>query len=62
MTTKAEDFMKANDDSPVVSGAAVGKGGQGGYYTLKNGKTFKLSLEDCQALSKTYPRWDQACH
>jgi len=57
MTRKARSFMKANDQSPVVSGAAIGEGGQGGFYTLEDGKTFKLLLDDCQALTDGYPRW-----
>ncbi len=57
MTRKAKLFMTANDKSPVVSGAAIGKGGEGGYYTLQDGKSFKLDLADCQALPEGYPRW-----
>ena len=55
-TTKAKAFMKANDASPVVSGAARGRG-LGGSYTLEDGKYFVLSLEDCRSLPEGYPRW-----
>ena len=58
MTDKARKFMNANDKSPVVSGAAIGNGGEGGFYTLKDGQTFKLSLADCKALKEHYPMWD----
>ena len=58
MSNNVINFMKANDESPVVSGAAIGNGGEGGFYTLKNGKSFKLSLDDCRALTPPYPKWD----
>ena len=49
--------MKANDESPVVAGAAIGNGGEGGYYHLANRQSFKLSLKDCQSLGEGYPIW-----
>ena len=58
MTEKAKEFVKANRKHNVISGAAFGKGGEGGSYTLSNGKTFKLSADDCRALPEGFPRWD----
>ncbi len=55
-TPAAQKFMKANDKSKVVSGAAHGPG-LGGSYTLSNGKYFRLSLEDCRSLPDGYPNW-----
>lgn len=57
MTPKAKKFMAANDKSPVISGAVIGKGGEGGYYKLQDGTRFKLNLADCQALPEGCPRW-----
>lgn len=57
MKTVAQHFMEENDKHPVIIGAAIGNGGQGGYYTLENGKSYRLSLEDCQALAEGYPKW-----
>ena len=57
MTKKAKEFMKENAIHPVVSGSIVGSGGQGGFYTLANHKTFRLSREDCLALDPEYPIW-----
>lgn len=56
-TAKASAFMQANDKSPVVSGAAIGNGGQGGVYTLADKQSFRLSVEDCRSLPAGYPRW-----
>src|SRR3546814_6185893 len=39
---QARKFMLANDASPVVAGEVIGNGGQGGRYTLKDGRTFTL--------------------
>lgn len=54
--TRAEKFIAANKLSPVVSGSARGKGGEGARYTLKNGMTFVLTADDCRKIG--YPRWD----
>lgn len=51
------EFMAANDDSPVVSGAAIGNGGQGGVYTLADGRCYVMSGAICRALPEGYPRW-----
>lgn len=56
-TQKARDFMKANDESPVISGAAFGQGGEGGSYTLLDKRQFSLNLKDCQSLREGYPKW-----
>lgn len=57
MTAKSEKFVKENDLSPVIIGAAIGKGGEGGRYTLANGKRFVLNLQDCLDLPEGYPKW-----
>lgn len=56
-TKKVRDFIKANDINPVVSGAAIGRGGQGAVYTLKNKRTFHLSADECSSLPPGYPKW-----
>lgn len=48
-------FVEANRKSPVVSGAVIGRGGRGCRYTLADGRTFRLSSEDCKAIGK--PDW-----
>lgn len=55
MTPKAEAFIKANESSPVVSGAVIGSGGKGARYTLANGQRFKLTSEECKQIGM--PRW-----
>lgn len=59
-TKKAALFIGANKASPVIIGAAVmngREGGQGAYYTLEDGRRFKLSGEDCRSLPEGFPRW-----
>lgn len=59
MTKRAEAFMTANDESPVVEGWANGPPRFGGGYKLRDGRRFDLSLEDCRSLApNSYPRWD----
>lgn len=55
-TKTAVKFMDANNKSPVVSGYA--NEGGGGGYTLKNGKSFTLTLKDARSLMDGYPVWD----
>lgn len=55
--TKAADFVTANDQSPVVSGAVFGTGGEGGVYTLEDGRHFSLDAAACSALPDGYPKW-----
>lgn len=57
MSPNAKRFIKENDRSPVIAGAVIGEGGEGGHYTLMNGMSFTLNLQDCQALPKGYPKW-----
>lgn len=61
MTPKAAEFVKANDDSPVVEGRVnepdPRKPAKGGTYTLESGKSFRLNLADCRSLPTGYPRW-----
>lgn len=52
-TPKAQGFIDANKESPVVSGSA--HPGGGGVYTLEDGRSFSLSLEDCRSMPM--PRW-----
>lgn len=54
--TGLENFIAANAESPVVEGSAIGKGGEGAYYTLKNGRKFRLTKEECAKIET--PRWD----
>lgn len=51
----AAAFIAANKRSPVVSGAAIGQGGEGAIYVLQNGREFRLSRADCEAVGM--PRW-----
>ena len=64
--TRAENFRRANEASPVVYGSVItnpryrGEGpppSQGVYYRLANGKTFKLGLKALRALGDWTPRW-----
>lgn len=55
---QARAFMRANDASPVIAGEVIGNGGQGGRYTLKDGRVFTLPLEVARAVPEPYPKWD----
>lgn len=55
MTENAKAFLAANKRSPVVSGSAIGRGGEGATYTLRSGKSFTLSREECEQIGP--PRW-----
>ncbi|PZQ20577.1 MAG: hypothetical protein DI569_15090 [Sphingopyxis macrogoltabida] len=46
--TDWREFVCANLESHVVAGRAIGNGGKGAYYTLANGRVFRLSAEDCR--------------
>jgi hypothetical protein len=54
---QADDFMAANDKSPVVAGFAIGQGGQGGVYKLKDGTRHRIGAKGCGLLREGYPRW-----
>lgn len=54
-TKKAEEFVRANAESPVVIGEVLGPNG-GARYTLDDGRRFTLSVEDCKSMP--HPRWD----
>ncbi|KAA3518870.1 hypothetical protein GOZ96_05000 [Agrobacterium vitis] len=54
-TKNTQAFMKANDESPVIIGAA--KRGGGGLYTLQNKQTFSLTLTEARSLPEEYPKW-----
>jgi ribosomal protein L24E len=47
-------FTKANTRSPIVSGFAIGRGGEGAVYVLQNGQEFRLTAAECE---KAAPRW-----
>ena len=55
-TKAAKEFMDENDKSKTVEGYANGAA-KGGTYILENGKSFRLTLEDCQSLPDDYPKW-----
>lgn len=55
LTDNAKAFIAANKLSPVVSGAAVGEGGEGATYRLKNGRSFLLTADECREIG--HPRW-----
>lgn len=54
-TEKARKFMEANKESRVVSGAAHGPQG-GGTYTLADGRSFSLYVEDMRSMPM--PKWE----
>jgi len=53
LTNKAERFLSANVDSPVVSAAVLPEGGA--RYRLQNGKVFLLTTAECRSMP--VPRW-----
>jgi hypothetical protein len=54
MTWRAEQFTKANRESPVVYGSAIGDGGKGAMYRLADDRTFTLTAVECAMVK---PRW-----
>lgn len=56
MTRNARAFLEANRRSPVISGAVIGSGGKGGYYTLANGQSFTLNVRECEQVG--LPWWE----
>lgn len=54
--SKAAEFKAANAKSPVVSGSAIGKGGEGCVYTLKDRSVWRLNAADCSTIG--LPKWD----
>jgi hypothetical protein len=60
MTPNATAFVAANKESPVVSGSAIeqdpNKPSRGARYTLKSGRNFRLTAEECRQVGM--PRWD----
>lgn len=61
MTDKSKAFVAANKKALVVSGFVIepdpSKPPKGASYTLADGTTHRLDVEDCQALPKGYPKW-----
>lgn len=55
---QANDFIAANDRSPVIAGRAIGHGGKGGVYTLKDLSKHRLGGAAMKLLPDGYPRWD----
>lgn len=55
MSSNAQAFLAANRRSPVISGSAIGNGGEGGHYTLRSGRSFTLTREECEQVGM--PRW-----
>ena len=53
----AEQFVAANNDSLVVSGAVLDMTKGGGRYRLENGRSFALSVDECRRLPTGYPKW-----
>ena len=60
MSPNAKHFIEANKASPVISGAALepdpNRPPRGASYTLKDGRYFMLSVQDCRDVGM--PRWD----
>lgn len=56
-TARAQAFIMANRKSPVVEGAAIGAGGPGASYKLKNGQSFRLTREECEQVGTM--RWQR---
>ncbi len=58
---QANDFIAANDKSPVVYGAVIepapNRPGRGGRYRLADGSSHRLGLEACRLLPEGYPKW-----
>lgn len=54
MTGKALRFVDANRESPIVYGSAIGRGGQGIFFRLADGRTFKLTAPELRTIK---PRW-----
>lgn len=55
MTKNAEAFKKANAKSPVIEGHVISLEHGGGQYTLRDGKVFRLSAEECREVGEV--RW-----
>lgn len=53
----AKAFVKANDESPVVSGHTITLKSGGGQYELQDGRIFRLTAEESRALPHGYPKW-----
>lgn len=54
LTENARAFLTANAKCAVMSGSVHGRNG-GATYTLTNGKSFSLSVEECRSIPT--PRW-----
>ena len=54
-------FVIANNASPVVFGALTQpdprQPPRGARYRLQDGKSFKLTADECRALPEGYPKW-----
>lgn len=58
---QADDFVRANDRSPVVIGSAIepdpSRPAQGARYKLDDSTWHRLGAEACAMLPDGYPRW-----
>lgn len=52
--SELQAFKQANARCGVVSGHAIGRGGEGATYVLSNGKVFTLTADECRQVT---PRW-----
>lgn len=55
LSKATQDFMDANDQSPVVEGHVLYKGG--GRYKLADGSWHVLKKSECEELPEPYPKW-----
>lgn len=60
---QADDFVRANDRSPVIIGSAIEpdprKRPKGARYKLDDRTWHQLGAEACALLPDGYPRWKQ---
>lgn len=60
---QASDFIRANDASPVVSGAVTFRGEEhpdnatGVRYTLEDNSTHRLGRAAAALVQEPYPKW-----
>lgn len=54
---QVNEFVSANDKSPVVEGSVLDLTVGGAFYELEDGSCFKLYFDECQMLAEGYPKW-----
>lgn len=62
MNEQVKDFIAANDKSPVIEGSVLSLKDGGAIYELEDGTYFKLTRDECRALSEGYPKWKGISH